>query len=420
MTRYGLRARVITLTLAPTLIIGLLLSAFFSFNRYQDLEGQVVNTGTSIIEPLAIASESGMQLESRESVRQLISYAHRKNSKLVRSIAVFDERHELFVTSNFHPDFESLTYPKDKPIPHLSSSKLLDNTLILRTPIIAEGQFINSANGQSQANQAVGYIAIELDLSSLRLQQYQEIFSAFLVLILGLGLSGVFAFRLMHDVTQPITHMKNMVDRIRRGHLDVRIEGKMHGELDSLKNGINAMAVSLSEYHVEMQHSIDQATSDLRETLEQLEIQNVELDIAKKRAQEAARVKSEFLANMSHELRTPLNGVIGFTRQMLKTQLIQRAHCLWLPIVQIIVMLSREEFFRGQELQQLQISGFILTPFKQDELLFRVFQLTEVLRLKRENQYLREELQFDDMRRRQGLPLERSPRGKRRRIRLWN
>ena len=97
-----------------------------------------------------------------------------------------------------------------------------------------------------------------------------------------------------------------MVDRIRRGHLDVRIEGKMHGELDSLKNGINSMAVSLSEYHVEMQHSIDQATSDLRETLEQLEIQNVELDIAKKRAQEAARVKSEFLANMSHELRTPL------------------------------------------------------------------------------------------------------------------
>ncbi|KFT41630.1 histidine kinase, partial [Salmonella enterica subsp. enterica serovar Bareilly str. CFSAN000215] len=66
----------------------------------------------------------------------------------------------------------------------------------------------------------------------------------------------------------------------------------------------------------------------LRETLEQMEIQNVELDLAKKRAQEAARIKSEFLANMSHELRTPLNGVIGFTRLTLKTELnpTQRDH----------------------------------------------------------------------------------------------
>lgn len=320
MTRYGLRARVITLTLAPTLIIGLLLSALFSFNRYHDLETQVQNAGASIIEPLAIASEEALKNQSRESVRRIISYAHRKNSKFVRSIAVFDARHELFVTSNFHPNFEALMYPKNEPIPVLSSSELDDNTLILRTPILAESRLVeDSLNAQSTP--VLGYIAIELDLSSLRLQQYQEIFSACLVLIMGLILSGVFAFRLMHDVTRPITHMKNMVDRIRRGHLDVRIEGTMHGELDSLKKGINAMAVSLSEYHVEMQHSIDQATSDLRETLEQLEIQNVELDIAKKRAQEAARVKSEFLANMSHELRTPLNGVIGFTRQMLKTQL---------------------------------------------------------------------------------------------------
>lgn len=320
MTRYGLRARVITLTLAPTLIIGLLLSALFSFNRYHDLETQVQNAGASIIEPLAIASEEAVKNQSRESVRRIISYAHRKNSQFVRSIAVFDARHELFVTSNFHPNFEALMYPKNEPIPVLSSSELHDNTLILRTPILAESRLVEDAIN-AKSTPVLGYIAIELDLSSLRLQQYQEIFSACLVLIMGLILSGVFAFRLMHDVTRPITHMKNMVDRIRRGHLDVRIEGTMHGELDSLKKGINAMAVSLSEYHVEMQHSIDQATSDLRETLEQLEIQNVELDIAKKRAQEAARVKSEFLANMSHELRTPLNGVIGFTRQMLKTQL---------------------------------------------------------------------------------------------------
>ncbi len=138
MNRYGLRARVITLTLAPTLIIGLALSAFFSFNRYHDLENQVINAGSSIIEPLAIASEEALRNQSRESVRRIISYAHRKNSKFVRSIAVFDNHHKLFVTSNFHPDFESLTFDKTKPIPTLGTSEMKDNnTLVLRTPILA-------------------------------------------------------------------------------------------------------------------------------------------------------------------------------------------------------------------------------------------------------------------------------------------
>ncbi|MFA0475771.1 two-component sensor histidine kinase BarA [Vibrio breoganii] len=321
MTRYGLRARVITLTLAPTLIVGMLLSVFFTSNRYNDLEAQLITAGTNIVEPLAIASEFAMLQQNREAVRRLISYSHRKRSDVVRSIAVFDANHELFVTSNFHPNFQSLMFPQSEPIPLHSTVQLVDTKLIIRTPVIAEAQFVAPQADSKESNQVLGYIAIELDLSSLRLQQYQEIVVALVVMFLGVGLSAFFAYRLMQDITAPITHLKNSVDRIRRGQLDVRIEGKMHGELNSLKNGINAMAMSLSEYHIEMQHSIDQATSDLRETLEQLEIQNVELDIAKKRAQEAARVKSEFLANMSHELRTPLNGVIGFTRQMLKTNL---------------------------------------------------------------------------------------------------
>ena len=320
MTKYGLRARVFTLTLAPTLIIGLLLSAFFTMSRYRDLEHQLISTGASIIEPLAISTEYGMTDKNREAVRRLISYAHRKHSQIVRSIAVFDADNQLFVTSNFHRNFEILMYPDNQPIPQLLDTRLNDNSLILRAPILSEGQFSSSSIPGHQAK-ALGYIALELDLSALRLQQYQEVFTALMVLLLGLTLSSLFAYRLMKDVTRPISHMVSVVDRIRRGHLDVRIEGQLLGELDTLKNGINAMAISLSEYHIEMQQSIDQATSDLRETLEQLEIQNVELDIAKKRAQEAARVKSEFLANMSHELRTPLNGVIGFTRQMLKTRL---------------------------------------------------------------------------------------------------
>ncbi|TKF16359.1 two-component sensor histidine kinase BarA [Enterovibrio norvegicus] len=317
MTKYGLRARVITLTIAPTLIVGVLLSAIFISNRYQELENQLSVTGQAIIEPLAIASEIGLANESRENVRRLIGHTHKQFSKYVRSIAVFSGQNDLFVTSNYHHNLDSLAVQRDLPIPSKLQVVRLQDSLLLRAPIRAIGRFNTNLDNE----QPIGYIAMEMDLSSVRLQQYQEVIAVCVVLLLGIILSSFFAYRLLMDVTHPITQMVNMIDRIRRGHLDVRIEGKLLGELDTLKNGINAMAISLSEYHLEMQQSIDQATSDLRETLEQLEIQNVELDIAKKNAQEAARVKSEFLANMSHELRTPLNGVIGFTRQMLKTQL---------------------------------------------------------------------------------------------------
>lgn len=322
MTKYSLRARMMVLILAPTLLIGLLLSTFFVVHRYNELQEQLVDAGASIIEPLAVASEYGMTFRSRESVRQLVSLLHRRHSDIVRSITVFDAQNNLFVTSNYHHNFGQLQLPKGVPMPTELMLTRRGDSLILRTPILSESQYPDeTASADVQPNNNLGYVAIELDLQSVRLQQYKEVFVSTLLLLLCMCIAILFAYRLMRDVTGPIRNMVNTVDRIRRGQLDSRVEGFMLGELHMLKNGINSMAMSLTAYHEEMQQNIDQATSDLRETLEQMEIQNVELDLAKKRAQEAARIKSEFLANMSHELRTPLNGVIGFTRQTLKTDL---------------------------------------------------------------------------------------------------
>lgn len=323
MTKYSLRARMMILILAPTLMIGLLLSTFFIVHRYNELQRQLVDAGANIIEPLAVSSEYGMTFHSKESVRQLVSLLHRRHSDIVRAISVFDAKNQLFVTSNYHMNAQRLRVPDEAQIPDAFTRQRQGNTIILRTPIVSESYYPDESPGEDAKpdGNPLGYVAIELDLQSVRLQQYKEVFVSTVLLLFCLGLAMLFAYRLMRDVTGPIRDMVSTVDRIRRGQLDSRVTGYMLGELDMLKNGINSMAMSLTAYHEEMQQNIDQATSDLRETLEQMEIQNVELDIAKKRAQEAARIKSEFLANMSHELRTPLNGVIGFTRQTLKTSL---------------------------------------------------------------------------------------------------
>jgi len=321
MTKYGLRTRVMLLTILPTVLIGVLLAGYFMFQRYQQLNNFMIDQGINIIEPLAIASEFGMQQNSRESLKQLLGVTHRKHSPDIKSIAIFDSQDKLFVTSNYHRNFSQLRLPKGKPIPRVTEYEIQDDYIILRTPILAETGFGSAPLSSAEDSVVLGYVALQLVSDQILLLQYRDSVAAALIVLIGILISMRFSFRLMKDVSEPITHMVAVVDMIRQGRLDTRVTGRPVGELGMLKNGINSMAKSLAEYHEEMQQNIDQATSDLRETLEQIEIQNVELDMAKKRAQEAARVKSEFLANMSHELRTPLNGVIGFARQLLKTSL---------------------------------------------------------------------------------------------------
>ncbi|GGI68727.1 two-component sensor histidine kinase BarA [Shewanella gelidii] len=324
-TKYSLRSWVLALALAPTVLVGILLGSYFTINRFYELEETLVEQGSNIIEPLAIASELGIESNNREATKRLLAAAQLNRSPLIKSIAVFDADNQLFVTSHYHKDFEVMRYKREVRQLTTTEFEQIGDSLLLRAPIIATTSVpYTSTTGRLSGNQdaqILGYVTLYLNKETALLEQHRAAVAAFIIVLIGVQLNLLFTFRLVKSVTQPITEMVRVVAKIREGKLDTRLEGNLIGELDLLKRGINAMAGALSEYHDEMQQNIDQATSDLRETLEQIEIQNVELDLAKKRALEASRIKSEFLANMSHELRTPLNGVIGFSRQLIKTPL---------------------------------------------------------------------------------------------------
>jgi len=321
MTKYGLRAQVIVFTILPTVIVGGILATYFSFNRYHQANELLIERAINIAEPLAISSEFGMQDETRTVLRRLVSTTHRQNSPIIKSIAIFNADNEVFVVSNYHRDSQQLSLAKDQPIPDVPQVKYLDDEIVVYAPIVDESNFLEYQLSFEQPRKIIGYVALSVNKNQVELLLYRDGAVSILVVLLGILGSFYLAFRQAERITLPISGMASVVEKISLGRLDSRVKGEYKGEIGLLQHGINEMAVAMSKHHEEMQDSIDLATSELRETLDQMEVQNIELDITRKKAQQAASVKSEFLANMSHELRTPLNGVIGFARQLLKTKM---------------------------------------------------------------------------------------------------
>jgi len=60
----------------------------------------------------------------------------------------------------------------------------------------------------------------------------------------------------------------------------------------------------------------DHSVISLARDITKRKIVEIQLEVAKKRAEESDRLKSAFLANISHEIRTPMNAIIGFSKMI--------------------------------------------------------------------------------------------------------
>ena len=338
MRRYGLRSRVIIYNLLPIIIVGMFFAGYFIFVRYNHLEDDAVNRANAVLMPLSQAIESPMQRNDQPEVRRLISYLLQKNAGTIKSIAVFNVSGTAYYVASHAGTLSGMKTKISEKTRLRTVVAISGGSIIIRTPILrglSEPEATNTQgtplwyadrNRESSREvppelSVIGYIEAELDYSSNLIRLYQDTAVSLIVVLTGFIISLVFAFNIIREIVEPISRMNRAIMSIREGQLDTRITGAMHGELERLRSGINSMARAIADYHDEMQNSIDQATSDLNETLTDLENKNAQLDFANRKAREAARLQTEFLANMSHELRTPLNGVIGFAVQLGKTDL---------------------------------------------------------------------------------------------------
>ncbi|MDX1465813.1 MAG: ATP-binding protein [Halomonas sp.] len=185
----------------------------------------------------------------------------------------------------------------------------------------------------SDAGPAPAWLTLDVDITPLLLTRYRLMASAALVLMLAGLLLLLIGFAVTRRVTQPLEDAGRTLERLAFGLEPARLTPPASPELGSLTRHVNDLADHLAASRDDLQAQIEQATNELQESMETIEVQNIELDMAHRRAVEANRVKSEFMANMSHEIRTPLNGIVGFCRLLGRSRLEPRQR-EWLDHVQ--------------------------------------------------------------------------------------
>ncbi len=248
----------------------ILIEMYYSVHSFQ-------NELSSIARVVGSNSRAALAFQDSDSANRVLS-----SLEVIESIeyaALYNTKDEVLAEYSTNGRGNEDLVP---PFP--DSPKWSFGSLELGWPILLEGEH-------------VGTLFIRSGLSSF----YDKIVSILLLLAGLLAISALIAyklsFKLQSWITRPILSLTHASKRIyEENDYTVRLEGASKDEVGRLIAMFNQM-------------------------LEQIQQRDSDIILAKEEAERAALTKSRFLANMSHEIRTPLNSILGFTEELMRTEI---------------------------------------------------------------------------------------------------
>jgi two-component system, NarL family, sensor histidine kinase BarA len=312
---WTLSNKLLGMVLIMLLLFGITTGCYLMQQNYKAAKSNVINNGLNVAATFSIAAESAIQQKNKQVLSALISQSRDLPVSIVASAVYTDNGQEIVSTGNSAN--RQLIQQNISQVPSVPTYKELESGIIFIAPIHSAPANMLS-NSQTKNLGTVGFL---LPNNALNLTKYAIITEGSLILFLAfLFCSGIVVY-LCYRLGSPYRRLYSHSQKILAGNYEDTVDIEEIGEAQSLAEAFNRMSHQIGTLNQEMQVNIDQATADLRQTMETIEVQNIELTMARERAEEASQVKSDFLANMSHEIRTPMNGVIGFTNLLLKTGL---------------------------------------------------------------------------------------------------
>jgi signal transduction histidine kinase len=299
MKSFGIRERILLAALAPATLVAVLVSGMLVAEHTQQAHIDQHHRLSAVARQLAAAAEYNLFVGNNEALVRLLDAAVREPDVigaafldptglvLASSLPVQDLPSPLEVMPNFDP-------------PTFSEHNYHWHGLPIRAANY--GEFDLFAGTKDPPAPLLGQLLLKVSNDSLNegMRRYalKAASSALLMLVFGVLL----ALALSRGLIRTLGDIGRVVDGIRHGRHDLRVEDARQDELGELARGINTMAESVEETQEALAARVAEATATLRRERDE--------------AAEAAQARSRFFAAASHDLRQPLQALGLFVARL--------------------------------------------------------------------------------------------------------